>query len=69
MIIQTRNSQYQLSGLGSKFEVRKLSGNPAALPMQPIEGDKFELRVGEHFRFFNKGKEMLNTSTVTNVLG
>jgi hypothetical protein len=71
MIVQTGNSTYQLSGVGSKFEVRKLSNNPSAsvATMESIFGDSFVLKTGESFMLFDGGKRMLATSPVVAVLG
>lgn len=70
MIVQTGNSAYQLSGIGSRFEVRKLSDNLGAVVTGvAMYGDHFDLRVGESFMLFDAGKRVLTTSSVIAVLG
>ena len=70
MIVQTGNSTYQLSGVGSRFEVRKLSNNTGSVATgAAMYGDHFDLRIGESLMLFEGGKRVLATSPVVSVLG
>ncbi|HUD02839.1 MAG TPA: hypothetical protein VMR46_02335 [Candidatus Paceibacterota bacterium] len=70
MIVQTGNSTYQLSGVGSSFEVRKLSQNSGSVATgQSILGDHFSLQIGEGLMLWREGRIVLATSPVVSVLG